>query len=114
MTKQMFVEIFMYSIKILQTNCYNSRLIQIESQISDRISSSVSYQWVSEALLMGIKRREREADHSHPSSADVKNSFRRQHYLRTFKLLSCVITINVEHLAYYDTSFYQTSKNILI
>jgi hypothetical protein len=29
-------------------------------------------QWVPEALSLGVKRPEREADHSHPSSAEVK------------------------------------------
>jgi hypothetical protein len=29
-------------------------------------------QWVAGALSLGVKREEREADHSHPSSADVK------------------------------------------
>jgi hypothetical protein len=29
--------------------------------------------WVLEALSLGVKRQEREADHSPPSSVDVKN-----------------------------------------
>jgi len=29
-------------------------------------------QWVQEALSLGVKRPEREADHSHPSSSEVK------------------------------------------
>jgi hypothetical protein len=33
-------------------------------------------QCVSRVLSLGVKRSRREADHSHPSSADVKNSWR--------------------------------------
>jgi len=32
------------------------------------------YQWVSGALSLGVRRLEREADHSPPSSAEVKNA----------------------------------------
>jgi hypothetical protein len=31
-------------------------------------------QWVPEALSLGVKRPERESDHSPPSSAEIKNS----------------------------------------
>jgi hypothetical protein len=32
-------------------------------------------QWVPGALSLGVKRQDREADHSHPSSAEVKNAW---------------------------------------
>jgi hypothetical protein len=34
-----------------------------------------SYQWVSGALSLGVKRLGREAEHSPPSSAEVKNAW---------------------------------------
>jgi hypothetical protein len=39
-------------------------------------SFGVIIQWVSGTLSLGVKRLEREADHSPPSSAEVKNVWR--------------------------------------
>jgi hypothetical protein len=35
----------------------------------------LSIQWVPVVLSLGVKRRRRDADHSPPSSADIKNTF---------------------------------------
>jgi len=39
------------------------------------VSTQPPFQWVPGALSLGVKRQEREAGHSPPSSAEVKNAW---------------------------------------
>jgi hypothetical protein len=53
----------------------NDEIFFLTTASTDLMPSQSHIQWVSAALVPGIKRQEREADHSPPSNTEVKNAW---------------------------------------
>jgi len=58
------------------------------STVNTKYSWLHPIQWVSGALSPGVKQPGREADHSHPSSAEFKNAWR---YTSTLQYVLCLV-----------------------